>query len=349
MVAAIFLFGAGMQIDHVSAAPILVPYDTVLSPLGPPVTYEVGNPYSASNPVEYATFEPLHIFSTFTWTLLPIHAVFSTSVNAGGLSVAVVDFYHDGPAEGFPMNSYLAVYINLSSPIAASEIDALGLTTNTPSQQTGYITMASAASAISTIQHEVTARINPLSNLGFTTLDAIEISPNQLKIFYNLQKTQFDAIVDPAQPLFRLEMSVFGVPEPGSVGLATAAAICLAAYGWRLGLASNRFSQGQAQSRRTTLEYERSWRCKWRRISILQSSKILTTLYFLFGFLYWLGAIPMLIFGDTKMHVIGIIYLFMPIVMAVFGFIFFVVSAAMNNLLAGWLGGVEFETKTIDS
>jgi hypothetical protein len=85
------------------------------------------------------------------------------------------------------------------------------------------------------------------------------------------------------------------------------------------------------------------------RISIWQSSKILTVFYFLFGFLYTLVAIPIIIFGDPKMRIIGIIYLFMPIVMAIFGFIFFVVSAAMYNLLAGWLGGIEFETKTIDS
>ena len=85
------------------------------------------------------------------------------------------------------------------------------------------------------------------------------------------------------------------------------------------------------------------------RISILQSSKILTAFYFLFGFLYTLIAIPIIIFGDPKMRVIGIIYLFMPVVMAVFGFIFFVVSAVVYNLLASWLGGIEFETKTIDS
>jgi hypothetical protein len=233
ILAAILLLGVGKQIGSASAAPLLIPFDTVLSPVGPPVTYEVSNPYGASNPVEYVSIEPLHVFSESTWTLLPIHAVFSTSVNPGGQSVAVVDFYHDGPADGFPLNSYLAVYVNMNSPIAASEIGDRGLTTNTASQQSGYVTMTSAASAISTIRHDITAQINPLSNLEFATLSAAEITPNQLKIYYYLEKTQFDAIVDPSQPLFRLEMSVFGVPEPGSVALAATAAICLAAYGWR--------------------------------------------------------------------------------------------------------------------
>jgi len=85
------------------------------------------------------------------------------------------------------------------------------------------------------------------------------------------------------------------------------------------------------------------------RISILQSSKILTLFYFLFGFLYWIIAIPLLIFGDHRMRFLAIGYLLMPVIMAVFGFIFFVASAALYNLLTGWLGGIEFEIKTIDS
>jgi len=80
-------------------------------------------------------------------------------------------------------------------------------------------------------------------------------------------------------------------------------------------------------------------------ISILQSSKIMTALYFLFGFLYTLIAIPLIIFGNGQMRVIGVVYLFMPIVMGIFGFIFFVIFAAIYNLLASWLGGVEVEVK----
>lgn len=81
------------------------------------------------------------------------------------------------------------------------------------------------------------------------------------------------------------------------------------------------------------------------RISVLQSSKIVVALYILFGLLYSLFGIPMLIFGDGKLMVLGIVYLAMPLIMGLFGFIFFAIFAALYNLLARWLGGVEFEVK----
>lgn len=83
-------------------------------------------------------------------------------------------------------------------------------------------------------------------------------------------------------------------------------------------------------------------------ISILQSSKILTALYFLLGFLFTLIGIPMIIFCEGQFRIIGFVYLFGPIMLAVFGFIFFVIFAALYNLLAKSLGGVEVEIKNID-
>ena len=83
------------------------------------------------------------------------------------------------------------------------------------------------------------------------------------------------------------------------------------------------------------------------RISILQSSKVATALYALMGFIYTLIGIPMLIFGDDKLKIMGIIYILMPIPMAVLGFIFFVLFAAIYNLLARWLGGMEVEVTDI--
>ena len=79
------------------------------------------------------------------------------------------------------------------------------------------------------------------------------------------------------------------------------------------------------------------------RISILQSSKIATILYFLMGFIYVLIGIPMIIFGNDQLRIMGIIYCAMPFLLAVFGFIFFVIFAAVYNLIAKWVGGVEFE------
>jgi len=84
------------------------------------------------------------------------------------------------------------------------------------------------------------------------------------------------------------------------------------------------------------------------RFSILQSSKITTVLYFLMGFIYTLIGVPILIFGGEKMRIIGILYTLMPIIMAVIGFIFFVIFAALYNLLAKWVGGIEVEVKNIE-
>ena len=84
------------------------------------------------------------------------------------------------------------------------------------------------------------------------------------------------------------------------------------------------------------------------RISILQSSKIMTALYVLMGFLYTVIGIPMIIFGSKQLRIIGIIYLLGPILAGIFGFIFFVIFAALYNILAKWLGGFEIEVKNID-
>lgn len=84
------------------------------------------------------------------------------------------------------------------------------------------------------------------------------------------------------------------------------------------------------------------------RVSVLQSSKIVTALYFLMGFIYTMIGIPMLVFGGSQMRIVSIVYILMPVIMAIFGFIFFVVFAAVYNLLAKFLGGFEFEVKNMD-
>jgi hypothetical protein len=83
------------------------------------------------------------------------------------------------------------------------------------------------------------------------------------------------------------------------------------------------------------------------RISILQSSKIVVALYFFLGCLYTLIGIPMAVFGTHQIRIMGIIYCFGPVLMAILGFIFFALGAAIYNLLAAWLGGFEFEVKDV--
>ena len=84
------------------------------------------------------------------------------------------------------------------------------------------------------------------------------------------------------------------------------------------------------------------------RISVLQSSKIMTALYVLMGFIYTPIGIGMMVFGNPAMKKIGFLYTLGPIFMGIFGFIFFVIFAAIYNLLAKWLGGFEVEIKSVD-
>jgi len=84
------------------------------------------------------------------------------------------------------------------------------------------------------------------------------------------------------------------------------------------------------------------------RISVLQSSKIMTAMYVLMGFIYSLIGIPMIIFGGKAVKIMGVIYLFGPVFMGLLGFIFFVIFAAIYNALAAWLGGFEVEIKNIE-
>ncbi len=83
------------------------------------------------------------------------------------------------------------------------------------------------------------------------------------------------------------------------------------------------------------------------RISILQSSKVAAALYAFMGLFYSLIGIPMILFGNTEIRIMGVIYLFMPILMAGIGFVFFCLFTAIYNLVAGWIGGFEVEVLDI--
>jgi len=84
------------------------------------------------------------------------------------------------------------------------------------------------------------------------------------------------------------------------------------------------------------------------RISIKQSSKIAAALYVILGLLYTLIGIPMIIFGGTELRIMGIVYLFMPVIMGIIGYIFFALFCAIYNALAKKLGGIEVEVTNIE-
>lgn len=81
------------------------------------------------------------------------------------------------------------------------------------------------------------------------------------------------------------------------------------------------------------------------RISILQSSKIVTILFMLVGIVYGLLGAAMIVGGKGLLNTIGWAYVLMPIVMPVIGFLAFVVLSAVYNLLIRWVGGIEVEVE----
>ncbi len=83
------------------------------------------------------------------------------------------------------------------------------------------------------------------------------------------------------------------------------------------------------------------------RITILQSSKIMTAMYVLMGFIYTLIGAPMIVFGGPRLRILGVVYLFMPVIMGILGFLFFVIFAAIYNLLAKQFGGIEVEVMDV--
>lgn len=84
------------------------------------------------------------------------------------------------------------------------------------------------------------------------------------------------------------------------------------------------------------------------RISILQSSKIVVLLYVILGLFYSLIGIPMIIFGESEVKIMGAVYLFMPIVLGIFGFLFFALFGWLYNLLVKVCGGIEFELTDVE-
>ena len=84
-----------------------------------------------------------------------------------------------------------------------------------------------------------------------------------------------------------------------------------------------------------------------KRFSILQSSKIATILYVIFGCFYTLIGIPLAIFGEGNTRIMGVIYIFGPVWMGLFGFIAIVIMFGLYNGLATLVGGIEFEIEDV--
>ena len=81
------------------------------------------------------------------------------------------------------------------------------------------------------------------------------------------------------------------------------------------------------------------------RFSIGQSAKFLGVLYLLFGLLFVPFFLVMGMFApDEAGFPFGTIFaVAMPVMYGVFGVIGGVIGAALYNLVAGWIGGIEVE------
>ena len=79
-------------------------------------------------------------------------------------------------------------------------------------------------------------------------------------------------------------------------------------------------------------------------ISPFQTAKVMAVLYFIMSlpFILLMGATFSFIPG-SRPPMVGML-IFMPVFYTVFGFIFTLIGAWIYNLVARWVGGIEFTT-----
>ena len=97
-----------------------------------------------------------------------------------------------------------------------------------------------------------------------------------------------------------------------------------------------------------------------KRVAPLQAGKMLAALYGCMGLIFLPFFLVAGMLGAFAQHsgqaneaapaaVIGAMFfgigIFMPIIYAVMGFIFGLIGAAIYNLIAGWIGGIEVEVE----
>ncbi|AQQ09245.1 hypothetical protein L21SP3_01047 [Sedimentisphaera cyanobacteriorum] len=81
------------------------------------------------------------------------------------------------------------------------------------------------------------------------------------------------------------------------------------------------------------------------RVSVFQSSRVVSLLYFFFGLPPAVAGLFLVLFTENPENRIpGIVFLLMPVILSVMGFVFLSIMIAIYNFLASKVGGIEFET-----
>lgn len=85
-----------------------------------------------------------------------------------------------------------------------------------------------------------------------------------------------------------------------------------------------------------------------RKISIIQTSKVVALIYAFFSLLHFTVGLFMTAFCSGEDRMIGIFFMSAPIMMAIGGFVMTVVMSAIYNFIASKAGGIEFELEDVE-
>ncbi|PWF54962.1 hypothetical protein [Massilia glaciei] len=84
------------------------------------------------------------------------------------------------------------------------------------------------------------------------------------------------------------------------------------------------------------------------RVSVLQTAKVCAALYFAMSLPFVaIMAIPLMMGLGDAMKMSTYMLIAMPVLYAIFGFVFTMIGAWIYNLVAGAIGGIEFTTEEV--
>lgn len=76
-------------------------------------------------------------------------------------------------------------------------------------------------------------------------------------------------------------------------------------------------------------------------ISVVQTSKVVALLYAVVSLIYTIIGVFMVAFGSKGIKAMGLVYVFMPIIMMIIGFLMMLLFCWLYNVIAKRVGGIE--------